>query len=75
MSIFNINTPLNNTIIMYIIFVLVLLVVKPNIIYCHKTQKFKAFGCHENETFVPFPIMCISGAIMIYMVLSTLDNL
>ena len=38
------SSPIYNAILFYILFVIILLVIKPNVMYDHKTKKFKAFS-------------------------------
>ena len=61
------NQPLYNTVVFYIMFVCIILLLKPNFIYCHKTNKFKAFGCGGNKTLASFPVVCVSSAVILYM--------
>ena len=62
------NTPVTNTIIFYIIIVILLVLIKPNFIYDHKTNKFKSFGCGENKTLISFPVVCIGVGIVLYLI-------
>lgn len=62
------QTPVMNTIIFYIIAVILLIIIKPEIIYNNKTNEFKTFGSGENKTLLPFPVVCISIGIMLYMI-------
>lgn len=61
------NTPLINTIYCYIIIIGMILVSKPNIIYCKNTKKFKSFGLENNKTLFPFPVICISTGVLLYL--------
>jgi len=69
------NSPLFNTVVLYIIFVIILLVTKPSIMYDRNLNKFKRFGYEENETLVPFSLCVVSSGIVFYLLFSTLDNL
>lgn len=62
------NQPVYNTVIFYIIIVCIILLIKPNFMYCHKTKQFKAFGCNKNQTLTSFPVVCISTGIVLYMI-------
>jgi len=62
------NQPVYNTIIFYIMIVCIILLIKPKSMYCHKTRRFKAFGCRENQTLTSFPVVCISSGIVLYMI-------
>ena len=66
------SSPVYNTILFYIIFVAIILFIKPKSIYCHKTKKFKAFGCNKNQTLMCFPVMCIISVIVFYFIFLTI---
>ena len=50
MSLVDPCSPMSNTIIFYIIIIITLVILKPEIMYCHKTNQFKAFGYGKNST-------------------------
>ena len=61
--------PVYNSIIFYIIIICLVLLIKPNFMYCKKTQKFKTFGISsKHTTIVTFPIFSITVAILLYMI-------
>lgn len=64
------SSPVYNAILFYILIVIILLVIKPNIMYNNKTNKFKSFGIGDNgqddQTFFAFPLMALSSAISLY---------
>ena len=62
------SNPIYNTILVYILFVIFILFIKPNNIYCHKTNKFKQFGLSENQSLMCFPVVCIISVIIIYFI-------
>jgi|688.fasta_scaffold1401800_2 hypothetical protein len=62
------TNPVYNTILFYILFVTIILVLKPRNIYCHKTKRFKSFGCGKEQTLLSFPIICISTVIVLYFI-------
>lgn len=62
------SNPIYNTILVYILFVIIILFIKPNIVYCHKTKKFKQFGLNDNQSLMCFPVLCIMSVIIIYFV-------
>lgn len=64
--------PVYNTILFYILFIAVILFIKPKFIYCHKTKKFKSFGCNKNQTLMSFPVICILSVITFYFIFLTI---
>ena len=66
---------LYNTIIVYIIVIIILLITKPNFLYSHEKKKFKTFGCNEDETILSLPIISIIIAIILYMIFHFIELL
>jgi len=64
----NPDTPLCNTIIMYIIIIVLVLLLKPEFMYCKETNRFKQFGLEKGKTIISFPIMCMGIGIILYMI-------
>lgn len=62
----NPSNPVYNTIIFYILLICIVLLTKPSIMYCHKTNKFKPFGCGEGQTVFSFPAVSIASGIILY---------
>jgi hypothetical protein len=62
------SSPIYNAILFYILFVIIILVIKPNSMYDHKTKKFKSFGCGEKQTLFAFPIVALSSAVIFYII-------
>ncbi len=60
------SSPIYNTILCYILFIAIILFIKPKFIYCHKNKKFKQFGCNKNQTLLCFPVVCIISVIIFY---------
>jgi hypothetical protein len=60
--------PIYNTVLFYILFVIAILFIKPKFIYCHKTKKFKPFGCSKNQTLMCFPVVCFISVIIFYFI-------
>jgi len=58
--------PLYNSILLYILFVTVIILVKPKQLYCNKTKKFKTFGCGNKQTLLSFPIVCLISIVIFY---------
>jgi hypothetical protein len=73
MDIVDPNAPLYNAIIFYILIVGVLLIVKPNFMYCDKTNKFKPFGFEEGKTLVCFPTVAICMAVLLYIIFISIN--
>lgn len=67
------SSPVYNTIIFYVILIIIILVLKPSFMYCNKTKKFKAFGFEEGQTILCFPILCIIIVIVLYFFFLMLD--
>jgi len=66
MGLLNPLNPLMNTIIFYIITILLLLYYKPKIIYDKKTKKFKQFGLNKGKSILSLPILSILISIIYY---------
>lgn len=59
------NIPIYNAIIIYVIFILILYILKPKFFFNEENQ-FKSFGINEGETLFTFSSIVIGGAIIIY---------
>ena len=66
MGLLNPTNPLMNTIIIYIVTIILLLYNKPKIIYDKKTKKFKQFGLNKGKSILSLPILVILIAIVYY---------
>lgn len=66
MGFINPCNPAVNAIIFYIILILVIFIIKPNFIYDHKNDKFKEFGCGDNQTYFPLMLFGIISCVFIY---------
>lgn len=64
--ILSINNPVYNTIIIFIILMLLIYTVKPNIVYDNKKQQFRQFGMSDGKTLLPIYIIGILFAILLY---------
>ena len=69
------SNTLYNSIIVYIIIIIIFIIKKPEFIYCHKTKKFKSFGCNDGQTVLSLPILSIISAIIIYMIFYFMEYL
>lgn len=66
MGLFDPCNPAVNAIIIYIILVLIIIIIKPQFFYDHKYNKFKGFGCAENQTYFPLMLLGILTSIILY---------
>lgn len=62
------STPLYNTLLIYAILIIVILIIKPSFMYDSEEGKFKSFGLNNNETIFSFGFVVIGGAIIIYLI-------
>lgn len=69
----NAGSPVYNTIIFYIILIIIILITKPDFMYCKDTKKFKPFGCSNGQTVLSFPIISITSVIVLYLMFLMLD--
>lgn len=67
------SSPVYNTILFYILLITIILVLKPENMYCQKTKRFKSFGCGKNQTLFCFPIVCITSVIIFYFIFLTVE--
>jgi hypothetical protein len=65
--------PIYNTILFYIFFITIILIIKPKIMYCNKNKCFKPFGCEKGQTLFCFPIACITSIIVLYLIFLMID--
>ena len=68
MGLINPLNPLFNSIIVYIIIILLLIYNKPNLIYDKKTKKYKQFGMNHGKSILSLPILAILIAIITYVI-------
>lgn len=68
MGFINPLNPLFNSILIYIIIILLLIYNKPNLIYDKKTKKFKQFGMTHGKSILSLPVFAIIIAIVTYIV-------
>lgn len=66
--------PLYNSLITYIIVIIILILYKPNIIYDNKSKKFKQFGVDKQSSLLPLPILSLLIAIIIYIFFSYIEK-
>lgn len=58
---------LYNSIIVYIIFMLVIIIIKPTSLYDRIKKSYKHFGMDENETMFPITVVCSVLSLGIYL--------
>lgn len=63
------STTAFSAIILYLIFIIILIIIKPKIIYDHNKQEFKHFGLNKNETPINLLIVGIISSFAIYNIL------
>ena len=63
MDILNPDTPVYNSIIFYIITIILIIIYKPDYIYNNDSNERKEFGFNENQTLFPFSFAIIFFAI------------
>ena len=66
MGFLNPLSPLFNSIIVYIIIIILLIYNKPNLIYDKKTKKFKQFGMSKGKSILSLPVLAMLIAIITY---------
>jgi len=62
------ENPSMNAIIFFIFIMSIILIIKPNCLYCNKNKQFKSFGFGEGNTFMTLPIIAIILSIILYMI-------
>lgn len=75
MGLFNPCNPAVNAIIIYIILILIIIIIKPQFLYDHKNNKFKEFGCAEDQTYFPLRLVGILASIIIYYIFLMISSL
>jgi hypothetical protein len=66
MGFLNPLSPLFNSIIVYVIIILLLIYNKPNLIYDKKTKTFKQFGMTKGKSILSLPVLAMLIAIITY---------
>ena len=74
MGLFDPCNPAVNAIIIYIIFILVIVIMKPNFLYDNQNEKFREFGSLPGQTYLTLPITAIIGSIVIYYIFALFCN-
>jgi len=60
------NKSLSNSIKLYIIIIISIIIFKPDFLYDKKHNRFKSFGTRKNTTILSLPIFSILLAVLIY---------
>jgi hypothetical protein len=60
------NNPAISAIILFIVFTVLIIIIKPSFVYDYRNNKFKDFGFGKNKTIMPLPILCIFVGIVSY---------
>lgn len=68
------DNPLYNTIIVFLIIILLLYILKPDIIYDRNTNKFRQFGTTDGKTLLPIYVIAILLAIILYIFFQYVTN-
>jgi hypothetical protein len=57
-----------NAILFYILIVIIIVVTKPDIMYNHKTKRFRSFGTGggPDQTLFAFPLVALVSAVLLY---------
>lgn len=71
--IFDPYRPAYNTIIVFVILTIIVLIIKPTFMYDYENKKLKQFGCGQDQTLLSFPLFSISCAIIIYIIFSSIE--
>lgn len=66
---FNKNKPLQYSIILYILLLIIFNLLKPDITFDKDGQR-KNFGIGRNKTLFPFEIQCLLSSIFLYLILN-----
>ncbi len=66
---------LSNTIVVYIIFMIIVFIIRPDMLYDKNKGKFKNFGVDTDETLVSLPILSILAGFGLYLLFSLLNKI
>lgn len=67
------SDPLYNSILFYILFIVLIILLKPKFLFCKKSNQMKSFGFGKNQTIFCFPLVCIMSIVIFYIVFLGLD--
>ena len=74
MALFSPRSPAYNSIIIYIIIILVVVLTKPDFLYDHEEQKYKEFGIGDNKTLLSFTTFGILSAVILYNLFAYIES-
>ena len=60
------SNPLFDSVKLYILVMLILILIKPKFLYSKKNKKYKKFGYKKNQTLYTLPILSVIIAVIIY---------
>lgn len=66
MDLFDSCHPVFNSIIVYIIFVVAIVIIKPNFLYNHQNNRFREFGNGPEQTYMTLFVVSILASVLIY---------
>ena len=69
------SKPLYNSIKLFIILIIIIVILKPDLIFDKKNNKFKSFGTKKNQTLLSFHTISILLAFVIYIFFLLIDKL
>ena len=75
MVLINPASPVHNTIIFYIIIMVAIILVRPSVMYSSKINKFKSFGCGDDQTLMSLPVVGLTSAIVLYFIFLMIEVL
>lgn len=62
----NIDNPVYNTIVVFLVIILIIYIIKPNVVYDKKKNEFRQFGMTGGKTLLPIYVVGILLAIILY---------
>jgi hypothetical protein len=74
MDILNPDTPIYNSIVFYIITIILIIIYKPDYIYNNESNERKEFGLKENQTLFPFSFSIIFFAIFYSLIFNYISS-
>ena len=76
MGLFSPRTPAYNSIVIYIIIILLIVLSKPDFIYDHEQNKYKEFGIDsENKTLLTLPVVGILLSLIIFTLFAYIEQI
>ena len=69
------NKILSNSIKVYILIIISVIIFKPDFIYDNKHHRFRSFGTTKNKTLLSLPIFSILIAVLIYIFFSWIEKI